>query len=247
MRAGFKDHFSGHAAAYARFRPHYPNELFLAIRSVVPNGAMALDCATGSGQLALGLVEFCDRVIATDASPEQIANAEPHARIEYRVAPAEDSGLEDASVDLLTVGQALHWFDHERFGAEAKRVVRTGGCLVCVSYANCRVADEIDAIVTTLYADILDAYWPPERVMVETGYRTIALPGEPLPFPALDSATRWSAESMLGYLRTWSAAKRYEMERGEDPVNKIEASLLEAWGPGSRTVTWPLAVRAMRL
>ena len=213
----------------------------------MPDGALALDCATGSGQLALGLVQFCERVIATDASPEQIERAEPHPRIEYRVVPAEDSGLEDASVGLLTVGQALHWFDHERFGAEAQRVVATGGLLVCVSYANCTVADEIDAIVTTLYADILDAYWPPERGLVETGYRTIPLPGEPLPFPAIESATRWSAESMLGYLRTWSAAKRYEKERGEDPVGKIEASLIDAWGPGFRTVTWPLTVRAMRI
>ncbi len=245
--SGFKDHFSGHASEYARYRPRYPDELFTAIRGVVPDNALALDCATGSGQLALGLVAFCERIIATDASPEQIANATPHPRIEYRVAPAEDLGVEAASIDLLTVGQALHWFDHERFGAEARRVLVKGGCLVCVSYANCTVTDEIDAIVKTLYVDILDDYWAPERALVENGYRTIPLPGEPVPFPALDSTTRWSAESMLGYLRTWSAARRYERERGEDPVTAVEAALVAAWGPGSRTVTWPLAVRATRL
>jgi SAM-dependent methyltransferase len=243
----FKDHFSGHSAEYARYRPLYPDELFVAIRSAVPNRAVALDCATGSGQLALGLAGFCRRVIAADASPEQIASASPHPRIEYRVAPAENTGLGNASVDLLTVGQALHWFDHERFGAEARRVVVPGGLLVCASYANCSVTDDIDAIVKTLYVDILDDYWPPERALVESHYQSIALPGEPVRFPALKTRSRWAAESMLGYLRTWSAAKRYERERGEDPVTQIEAPLLDVWGAGLRTVTWPLTVKAMRL
>jgi hypothetical protein len=52
---------------------------------------------------------------------------------------------------------------------------------------------------------------------------------------------------MLGYLRTWSAVKRYERERGDDPVTQIEASLLDAWGPGVLAVTWPLNVKATRL
>jgi SAM-dependent methyltransferase len=247
QESGFKDHFSGHSAEYARYRPLYPDEFFAAIRRAVPKGAVALDCATGSGQLALGLVAFCERIIATDASPEQIASARPHPRIEYRVAAAESTGLDNASVDLLTVGQALHWFDHDRFGAEARRVVVPGGLLVCASYANCSIADDIDAIVNTLYVDILDDYWPAERALVETGYRSIALPGEPVPFPALESVSRWTAESMLGYLRTWSAVKRYERERGDDPVTQIEASLLDAWGPGVLAVTWPLNVKATRL
>jgi SAM-dependent methyltransferase len=243
----FKDYFSGHAAEYARYRPGYPDEFFAAIRDLLPSPVVALDCATGSGQLALGLVDFCERIIAMDASPEQVARATAHSRIEYRVAPAEDTGLDDGSVDLLTVGQALHWFDHARFNAEVDRVLAAGGLLVCVSYANCEVAQDVDALVQTLYVDILDDYWAPERVLVETGYQTIALPGEPVAFPELSCATRWPVESMLGYLRTWSACKRYERERGEDPVGRIEAGLLDSWGPGKRKIVWPLTVRAMRL
>ena len=243
----FKDHFSGHAANYARFRPRYPETLFAAIRGHAPAPALALDCATGNGQLALGLAGFCERVIATDASAEQLQSAISHPQIEYRVAPAEDSGLAPASIDLLTVGQALHWFDHARFAAEVERVIAPGGLLVCVSYANCRVNPEIDAAVATLYVDILDAYWPPERELVETRYSTIDLPGADVDFPALTVTKVWDVEAMLGYLRTWSASKRYEQDRGRDPVSIVEARLREAWGEGELRVEWPLTVRATRL
>ena len=166
---GFKDHFSGHAADYARFRPRYPAALFTAIREQAAAPQLALDCATGNGQLAVGLTAFCHRVIATDASAEQVHNARSHPRIEYRVAPAEASGLPAASVDLVTVGQALHWFDHARFASEVERIVVPGGLFVCVSYATCQVDRDIDAVVATLYVDLLDAYWPPERKLVDCG------------------------------------------------------------------------------
>ena len=245
--ASFKDHFSGHSADYARFRPQYPAAFFDAIRDHVAAPRLALDCATGNGQLALGLTPFCERIVATDASSEQVAAATPHPAIEYRVAAAEDSGLPDGSVDLLTVGQALHWFDHARFAAEAERVIAPDGILVCVSYATCQVNADIDAVVSTLYVDLLDPYWPPERALVENRYATIELPGTELRFPALDVRETWHVDAMLGYLRTWSASKRYEQDRGHDPVSRIEARLRDAWGDEDRTVAWPLTVRATRL
>ena len=244
---GFKDHFSGHAADYARFRPRYPAALFTAIREQAAAPQLALDCATGNGQLAVGLTAFCHRVIATDASAEQVHNARSHPRIEYRVAPAEASGLPAASVDLVTVGQALHWFDHARFASEVERIVVPGGLFVCVSYATCQVDRDIDAVVATLYVDLLDAYWPPERKLVEDRYATIELPGAELAFPELAVTTTWGVDTMLGYLRTWSATRRYERDRGEDPVSMIEARLREAWGQCDRCVRWPLTVRATRL
>ena len=185
-------------------------------------------------------------MIATDASAEQVRNAIPHPRIEYRVAPAEASGLDDSSVDLLTVGQALHWFDHARFAAEARRIVAPGGLLVCVSYANCVVGADVDEVVATLYVDLLDAYWPPERAHVEDRYSTIDLPGTEVAFPELVVTRTWRVDEMLGYLRTWSASKRYERDRGHDPVGMIETRLRAAWGDGERAVRWPLTVRATR-
>ena len=99
-QAKFSDHFSGHAVDYAKFRPRYPKELFRWLASVAPSTELAWDCATGNGQAAVELAEVFERVIATDASEKQIVNAEKHPRVEYRVAPAEESGLESNNVDL---------------------------------------------------------------------------------------------------------------------------------------------------
>src|SRR5579864_4799887 len=90
---GWKDHFSGHAADYAAYRPGYPPALFELLASLPRRRALALDCATGSGQAAVGLAERFDHVVAIDASSEQLARAPRHPRIEYRVARAEETGV----------------------------------------------------------------------------------------------------------------------------------------------------------
>ena len=90
----FKDHFSGHAVEYAKFRPHYPDELFEHLASISPRHEVAWDCATGNGQAAVGLARHFDGVTATDASAQQIESAEPNDLISYRVAPAEASGID---------------------------------------------------------------------------------------------------------------------------------------------------------
>ncbi len=182
-----------------------------------------------------------------DASAEQIANAREHPGVEYRTAPAEATGLPDNSVDALTVGQALHWFDIERFGAEVRRVLAPDGLLVCVSYGLCEVVPGVDAVVESLYGDILERYWPPERALVESGYEGIELPGTTLAAPELSMSLEWSTDDMLGYLRTWSAAKRYRQAQGQDAVALIEERLRGAWGSGPRPVRWPLTVIARRL
>ena len=112
----FKDHFSAHAAGYAKFRPRYPNELFAYLASISPSRKRAWDCATGNGQAAIALARQFDGVIASDASAKQIENAPIDQRVEYYVAAAEESGLESHSIDLITVAQALHWFDLSKFG-----------------------------------------------------------------------------------------------------------------------------------
>src|SRR2546425_12438037 len=119
MGERFHDHFSSVATRYADFRPHYPAALFDYLATLVPRDSLVWDCAAGNGQAAVDLAARFDRVIATDASREQIASATPHPNVEFRVAPADESGLPDVSVGLLTVAQALHWFDLERFYAEA--------------------------------------------------------------------------------------------------------------------------------
>src|SRR5205085_4201212 len=164
---GFKDHFSRQAAEYAKFRPRYPKELFRWLGSVAPSNQLAWDCATGSGQAAVELAEMFERVIATDASDKQIANAQQHPRVEYRVATAEDSGLESSSVDLIMVAQALHWFDLEKFYSEARRVLKPDGIIAATAYKLPTGAPPVDAVVNRYYSEIVGKYWPAERRRVE--------------------------------------------------------------------------------
>ena len=243
----FKDHFSGQSEGYARHRPHYPDELFEFLATLTRKHVRAWDCATGNGQAASALSVYFDSVVATDASNAQIAAAIEHPGVTYRVAAAEDSQLDAASVDLITVGQALHWFDHERFFTEARRVLVNDGVLAAWCYELCTVSDACDAPVDRLYTEILRNLWPPERRLIEARYAGIAMPGRPLSSPEFEMRVSWTVADMLGYLRTWSASARYQQVHGEDPVAQIEAALRDAWGEGPRTVRWPLTLLASRL
>jgi SAM-dependent methyltransferase len=247
LLATFKDHFSGHASHYATFRPTYPESLFQFLAKCASGHALAWDCATGNGQAARGLVPHFDRVIATDASAAQIAAAaaEGENGLEFREAAAERSGLEDESVDLITVAQALHWFDIDSFFKESRRVLRGGGILAVWCYARNRVSSDCDAVISRMFAEV-ENYWPPERAIVENNYRDIEMPFDELSAPSFDMSASWTADDMLGYFRTWSASQRYVRERHADPVAAIETDLRLAWGPRRREVRWPLTLRLGR-
>jgi SAM-dependent methyltransferase len=242
----FNDHFSDRSAQYAQYRPDYPGELFSFIAEQCPGHDLALDCATGNGQAAVGLSHHFSKVIGTDASETQIASAVANSRVEYRVAAAEDSGLEAHCADLITVAQALHWFDHARFFAEARRVLRPGGLMASWCYEVCQVSHDCDAQVNYLYEDIVGEFWPPERRFVEAGYANIELPETCIDAPVFQMQVDWNIQDMLGYLRTWSACKRFGKKRGKDPVSIIEPALTAAWGSTIRQVRWPVTMKACR-
>lgn len=162
------------------------------------------------------------------------------------MARAESSGLASGTVDLVTVAQALHWFELERFFDEVRRVLKVRGVLAVWCYGTCRISPECDSLVHGLYAD-LDDYWPPEREMVESGYGDIDLPGAAVECPAFSMTASWSAADMLAYLSTWSATQRYARAHGSDPVAALAQELAAAWGDGLRTVRWPLHLKVARL
>jgi len=241
----FKDHFSGHAGLYSRYRPDYPSTLFRFLSGQVKQHDLAWDCATGNGQAAFGLSPYFDCVIATDASAAQLDNAIRADNITYRVAPSEQSGIADASIDLVTVAQALHWFDLGAFYAEVKRVLKPGGILAAWSYNLPECSPEIDAQIKRLYTEIVGPYWPPERAHIETSYRNLPFPFDEQLAPKLAMQSKWNLEQLLGYLHTWSAVQRYMNERGSDPVSLIERELTEAWGDPEKKhlLRWPLKLR----
>ena len=247
VSGSFRDYFSGRSAHYARYRPHYPVELFDFLAGLTTKHSLAWDCATGSGQAAIALSAHFKRVVATDASKAQIDAAIAHPGVTYQVAAAEDSQLDSGSIDLITVGQALHWFDIEHFFAEAERVLVSRGVLAAWCYELCQVSDACDAVVNELYAEILGEFWPSERHLVEAGYAGIAMPGRALESREFHMSASWSVADMLGYLRTWSACARYRQEHGDEPVSRIETALRAAWGEGHRPVRWPLTLLVSRL
>jgi SAM-dependent methyltransferase len=243
----FKDLFSGHAADYARFRPTYPPDLFAWLADMSPGRGLAVDVGTGNGQAAVALAQHFEHVIGLDPSAEQIARAQAHPGVDYRVAPAEATGLADGSVDLLVAAQAFHWFDRGAFLTEAARILRPDGVLALVTYLLSRITPEVDAIVDQLYAD-LDPYWEPERRLVEDGYAAVAVPFAQIPSPTFTMRGTWTVDELAGYIGTWSALHKAEAATGENPLEKVAPRLVTAWGePGPREVVWPLAVRVFRV
>lgn len=241
----FEDHFSALSADYATYRPRYPRALFAWLAGLSPQRNVAWDCATGSGQAAVALAPHFARVLASDAAAAQIAAALPAAGVEYAVFPAEQTPLPPGSVDLVTIAQALHWFEHGRFFAEVQRVLVPGGVVAAWTYQLFQVEPVIDGIIYDWYRGALDPHWPAGRRHVEAGYRTITFPFEPVEaVPAFEMEAHWRLGDALGYLGTWSAVQRYRDARGEDPVDLIRPALARAWGDPevTRKVVWPLSL-----
>jgi SAM-dependent methyltransferase len=247
--SGFKDHFSGHAADYRAFRPTYPLELFRFLASLTPSHELVWDCGTGSGQAALLLADHFSRVFATDASSEQVRNAEPRPNVEYAVAPAEACPLPDASADLVTVAQALHWFDLPRFYSEVNRVCKPGGALAVWTYDLHAVNAAVDPVLARFQSEYVGAYWPPERALVDAGYRTIPFPFAEVLAPQFEMTANWDLPTLLGYMNTWSATKRFQSANGFNPLERLADDFAQAWGTPAevRTVRWNLALRVGRV
>jgi SAM-dependent methyltransferase len=219
--------------------------LFQWLGSIALGKELAWDCATGNGQAAVELAKVFDRVIATDASEKQVASAEANSRVEYRVASAEQSGLDAGSADLVTVAQALHWFDLDRFYAEVRRVLKPNGVLAAWAYKLATVSPAIDTIVHHYYSDVVGPYWPAERVLVEK-FEELPFAFDQIVAPPFAMVAEWQAEQLLGYLRTWSATQRFIAAEKRDPLETTERELRAAWGENTRRVVWPLTVRVGR-
>ena len=249
MNKDFQDHFSGVANRYADFRPHYPTALFDFLATLVPQSATLWDCACGNGQATHDLASRFHKVITTDASKEQIASATPNPKVEFRVALAEQSGLPDNSVDLITVAQALHWFAFERFYVEVKRALKPNGVLAAWAYGINTVEGEVvNQLVQDFYHNVVGPYWPPERKWVEEGYRTIPFAFSEVPAPAFRMETRWTLEQLLGYFSTWSATNRCIKATGRNPLELLSERLKTVWGDieSPKLVVWPLSLRIGR-
>jgi SAM-dependent methyltransferase len=247
--SSFADHFSRTAGEYASYRPRYPEPLFHWLAKQVPDRQRAWDCATGSGQAALALAPYFREVVASDPSVAQLVHAARAATVRYVAMTAERPALADGSISLVTVAQALHWFDRAAFFAEANRVLVPGGLLAVWRYGLVSMDDpQVDAIVGRFYSGTVGPYWPPERALVETGYAQLDFPFEELASPPFVMETQWSLAQLAGYISTWSAVGRYRAALEKDPLPALVRELEQVWPDAgeSRIVRWPLEVRLGR-
>lgn len=245
MKIAFKDHFSEKSENYDKYRPQYPEALFSYLSSISPNHQTAWDCATGTGQSAVFLSKYYSEIIATDASQSQIINATKNENIKYMVASAEHTNIKENSIDLITVAQALHWFDIEKFTKEVDRVLKKQGALAVWTYNLLQIQTNIDEVINHLYKTVLDGYWPEERKLVEEGYESIQFPFHELQPSSFHMSTEWNMSHLLGYLNTWSAVKKYQNKNGVNPVDAIHDELLTLWGEPEKVmpVIWPLNIK----
>lgn len=241
--------FGQSSAQYAKHRPQYPPELFVYLSEWAARHGDAWDCATGNGQAAVALARHFAHVEATDLSVEQIEHSLPHPNVRYSVSPAERTPFAKASFDLVTVAQAVHWFNLPGFYAEVARVLKPNGVLAVWGYGFLCITPEIDAAIARALLKPIDRFWADGNRLVMAGYRDLVLPFTVITkVPALAMQVEWSLAQLLAYFRTWSAVKRYATELGADPVAALEAELTPLWGELEETklVQMPVFLKASR-
>jgi len=238
-----KDYFSTHSGQYKRFRPTYPAELYSFLISQVNERKHAWDCGTGNGQVAVELAKNFNRVDATDISSQQLNQAPKQKNIHYSVQPAEQTNFPDNRFDLITVAQAIHWFNIDEFYKEVIRTIKSGGCFAVIGYGLVETFPKADSILSHFYRDIVGPFWDYERRYLEEKYQTIPFPFREIKTPEFYSTFEWSFDQLIGYLGTWSSVQHYRNKKGDNPVDLIYEDLKTCWSGKIQTVKFPFFLR----
>lgn len=241
-----KDLFSEHSALYSLFRPTYPATLYDFIFSYVKKFDVAWDCGTGNGQSARVLSTKFKNVLATDISAKQIEQAYKADTIFYSVC-GEKTSFGDRSIDLVTVSQAVHWFDLETFYQEVNRVAKPNAVLAVWGYSLLSIHPEMDLLIQDFYKNIVGSYWDKERHFIDKHYKTIPFPFEEIAAPTFEFHVDWPIKQLAGYLTTWSAVRKYMEANKTNPVEKLMEGITPLWNQDSMRVTFPLFLRMGRV
>jgi ubiquinone/menaquinone biosynthesis C-methylase UbiE len=242
-----KDNFSQDSKQYAKFRPHYPKELFDHLLSLVKEKNTAWDCGTGNGQVADVLADHFREVYATDISQQQMDEAVKRSNIYYSVQPAEKTSFYANQFDLVTVAQAVHWFRFDDFYAEVKRTLNHGGIIAVIGYGPIQTIKPLQDIIDHFYKNIIGPYWDAERNYIDEHYQTIPFPFEEIKMPGFTMSYQWTVDQFTGYLNTWSAVKHYAKQHQINPVTAIQKELSAGWpATQSATFSFPLLTRIGR-
>ncbi|XP_043720706.1 putative methyltransferase DDB_G0268948 [Telopea speciosissima] len=228
---------------YVNARPTYPSEWYSKLAALTPNRTLVWDAGTGNGQAAIGVAEHYEQVIATDVSEGQIKHAMPHPKVRYVHAPLSMSEDElvsliggEGSVDLVTVAEAVHWFDLPSFYSLVNRVLRKPEGIIAVwGYKHFTLNPVFDSVMNR-FIETAMPYFNPNYLYIRDSYRTLPFPFESVGFGSegnplmLDLPQELSFDGLLKLLSSWSALKTAK-ERGvdlltEDVVKEFES----AWG-----------------
>ncbi|MGN0003348.1 MAG: class I SAM-dependent methyltransferase [Sphingobacterium composti] len=243
-----KDNFSVSPGQYAKYRPDYPQAMFDFIYPLLNEKAKAWDCGTGSGQVALELAKDFHEVEATDISEQQLKYAFQADNIHYSAQPAEKTTFENNTFDLITVAQAVHWFDFDKFNTEVKRVGKPNGIIALIGYELNNITPEIDTIIRRFYTDIIGNYWDDENKHIQNKYQTIPFPFRELETPEINNIKLWRFDHLIGYLNTWSAVHNFIEKNNYNPISEIEDDLRVVWGIQEvRRVIFPIIFRVGRI
>ncbi|KDP26233.1 hypothetical protein JCGZ_22479 [Jatropha curcas] len=252
--------FIKQAKQYAEARPSYPKELFQFIASKTPIKDLAWDVGTGSGQAVHSLAEIFKNVIATDTSSKQLEFAPKLPNVRYQQTPPTIPMEEfeqyisiESSVDLVTIAQAMHWFDLPKFYHQVKWVLKKPhGVIAAWCYTVPEVNDSIDSVFKPFYAIDSEPYWEAGRKWVDDKYQNIYFPFEPVEGSDDTGPVKFVIERVMRlddfftYLRSWSAYQTAK-EKGVDLLrNDVIEKFKNAWnedGSDEKVVKFPVYLR----
>jgi ubiquinone/menaquinone biosynthesis C-methylase UbiE len=241
----FNDSFSKQSDIYLKYRPSYPTELFSYLSSLTEKHALAWDCGTGNGQAAISLSAFYEKVLATEPSESQIRYAMKSPKVSYFIEAAESSSIRTNTVDIVTIANALHWFNFDLFYKEVNRIVKSNGVIAAWSYGLPEISPEIDSIVKQFHDGTLGTYWQPQNRLVEKQYATIPFPFQPIPSPKFYIEKVFNLKELIGYFNTWSATQRFINDNKFNPTEELEEDLNKVWTntESKKKLRWELILK----
>lgn len=206
------------SSAYANVRAQYPDEWTNSILNYAANAPhnLALDVACGSGQAAKALSKHFSKVIAVDQSSSQInsSHGESWDNIEFKQGEAEELQVEDGSIDLLVVAQALHWFNLPKFFAEANRVMHSGSVFVASVYGpemlfpnSPEITALISAVLTKLWEELKDVTW---TKLFVPHYKDIDIPFSQVQRNSFEIKRTFSRDQVISWISTWAALQTFK-------------------------------------
>lgn len=217
------------AKQYTNYRPTYPQNLFQSLAQLCIRRDAALDCGCGNGQATTALAKFFKKVIGSDASKEQIELAAQAPNVEYLVSPAEQLALPDQSIDLLTVSNAVHWFDLNAFYKEVSRVLKHDGIVAVWCYGRFETSSGFTQAADKIVYDPLEGKWAAALDFVWQGYTNLPFPFEEIEFPKCEIRFDLNLEELLGYISSWSAVGGLRVNERQQYLQQAKESLKSIW------------------